>query len=288
RTSQSMVWQQYSTPLPIAFVAASLARIDETTSVFDATAGNGALLITTAAEHAIANEIDPQRVAELKKQGLASVNQFNALDEVQTWISDALVEVVLLNPPFGKGKTPNGKNITSQDKQIALHALQAMQPDGRAVLILASENERLTPEYRSDAYNELENRRFYKQLYDRYNVVEHLTLSGDLYRKQGCGYPIDLIVIEGQGQSQRALPAAQLPHIIKTYKELRSYLEQVAEHGFVEPEVLVGERTRQRVKDDATQRLMDVLRSPLQLMHLRFETAQALLSRIDGLEPAIT
>ena len=45
RSSTSVLQQAYSTPIPIAYLASSLARIDGTTTVYEPTAGNGALLI---------------------------------------------------------------------------------------------------------------------------------------------------------------------------------------------------------------------------------------------------
>ena len=42
RSSTSVLQQAYSTPIPIAYLASSLARIDGTTTVYEPTAGNGA------------------------------------------------------------------------------------------------------------------------------------------------------------------------------------------------------------------------------------------------------
>ena len=52
---------------------------------------------------------------------------------------------------------------------------------------------------RSERYNTRESRAFYYILYQNYRVTQHFSIWGDLYRKQGAGFPIDLIVIEGRG-----------------------------------------------------------------------------------------
>ena len=45
RSSTSVLQQAYSTPIPIAYLASALAGIDGKTTVYEPTAGNGALLI---------------------------------------------------------------------------------------------------------------------------------------------------------------------------------------------------------------------------------------------------
>ena len=62
---------------------------------------------------------------------------------------------------------------TSQiDQVISLNALQAMKPDGRAVLILGGKLGRDTDQ-RSERYNSRESRAFYHLLYQHYRVTQH-------------------------------------------------------------------------------------------------------------------
>ena len=84
-----------------------------------------------------------------------------------------------------------------------------MPANGRAVLILGgvrAEGE----DARREGYRQKAKREFYYNLYKDYNVVDHFSVAGDMYSKQGASYPVDVIVIDGKGQSQRALPAAEL------------------------------------------------------------------------------
>ena len=67
---------------------------------------------------------------------------------------------------------------------------------------------------------------FYKNLYDKYNVVDHFTVSGDLYKKQGAAYPVDVIVIAGKEASARKLPAADLPKVYSSYEQLKEKLNE--------------------------------------------------------------
>ena len=63
RSSTSILRQQYSTPLPIAYLTAELVGIDSSTTVYEPTAGNGALLLTADPAKVTANEIDAERAA---------------------------------------------------------------------------------------------------------------------------------------------------------------------------------------------------------------------------------
>ncbi len=135
-SSTSVLQQAYSTPLPIASLAATLIGITTESTVYEPTAGNGALLLHTSPAHVTAHELNPERAAELRNQGY-TVSQHNAIDYLPLQLHD----VVITNPPFGSisenGSTQRfqtGKYITTQiDHAIALQALQAMKPDGKAV-----------------------------------------------------------------------------------------------------------------------------------------------------------
>ncbi len=226
RTSTSVLQQAYSTPLPIAFLASALAGIRSKTTVYEPTAGNGALLFAVDPENATVNELNPNRARDLQHQGYRVTNK-----DATLYLPEQLHDVVILNPPFnsilegGKPKRfQTGAYVTTQiDHAIALHALKAMKPDGKAVLILGG---KLTKDEdrRSNRYHSRESRAFYYTLYNTYNVTQHLSISGHLYRKQGANFPIDLIVINGQGKSERGLPAADVPKIYDSFNSLKEVL----------------------------------------------------------------
>ncbi len=217
KTSTSVSQQAYSTPSPIAFLAATLADIQPQHWVYEPTAGNGALLMTANPDRVIANELNPDRFSELERRGFSTLTQEDAL----SYRPEQLVDRVITNPPFGslpdraggKQKFQTFETFTTQiDQVIAFNALAALKPNGKAVLILGSKLGQ-DEASRSNRYHSRESRGFYKQLYDRYNVIDHFTISGELYRKQGAGFPIDLVVIDGRGRSRRSLPAADVPRI---------------------------------------------------------------------------
>ena len=224
RSSTSIRQQAYSTALPIAYLASALAGINYQTTVFEPTAGNGSLLIAANPANVTANELNAGRASQLRTQGFR-VTELDAT----TYIPERQHDVVIANPPFGRirGKRfdlPGTLRGTSQiDQAISFQSLKAMKANGRAVLILGGKPEKEAAQ-RADAYNTLETRRFFYLLYREYDVEDHFTIAGELYRKQGASWPIDLIVIGGKGKSQRPLPAVVPPRIYNSFDELRNKL----------------------------------------------------------------
>ncbi len=235
KTSTSKIAQAYSTPAPLAFVASQLAQIAETRDVdgkpiLESTAGNGMLLIEADPKSVQANEMDPVRAQTLRDQGF-EVSQ----EDATKWEPKEESGHVIINPPFGTIRTEEktnqefpfvGDETTTQiDHSIAIRALENMTEDGRAVLILGG-IKATDPDARRKAYNTGDKARFYKHLYQNYKVIDHFTVDGDLYKKQGAGWPIDVIVIDGKGQAPTDLPSQIPPRIISTWVDLGTELEK--------------------------------------------------------------
>jgi C-terminal domain on Strawberry notch homologue/P-loop containing NTP hydrolase pore-1 len=229
RTSTSILQQAYSTPVPIAFLAATLAQIDGETTVYEPTAGNGALLLLANPQLAIVNELNSDRATALRAQGFTVTER-----DASNFLPDTeAVNRIITNPPFSSLKDAQGQTrmfqrgrlTTSQlDHAIALSALDLMKADGRAVLILGGKmgNE----ESRTERYNTQLTRGFYRWLYKDagYKVTDHFSLDGSLYRKQGTTFPVDVIVIEGRGETALKLPGVQPPRIYENYEDLKEVL----------------------------------------------------------------
>lgn len=231
RTSESVMNQAYSTPIPLAYVASRLAGIGERVTVYEPTAGNGALLIEADPKFTFANELNRVRRDNLKRQGFETVSGENAMDVD----FDRDMSVIIANPPFGVTKDADGEPITFDmgfiqkgyktreiDHAISLKALQGMEKDGRAVLIIGSVNPQASD--RSAAYNGKAKREFFKTLYDNYNVADHFTVDGKLYDRQGASWPVDVIVIDGVGKSALPLPAVQPPRILTSWDQVKGEL----------------------------------------------------------------
>lgn len=232
RTSTSVTNQAYSTPAPLAYLASRLAGVANASHVLEPTAGNGMLLIEADPNTVEANEIDPKRAQALRDQNFATVKSVDATEPSLARAKSA--DSVIMNPPFGavredgqsKSWTVDGLQTSAIDHAIALNALHAMTDDGKAVIIMGGVNAESIEERRK-GYRGQAKRLFFAKLYKTYNVTDHFTVSGDLYKKQGAGWPVDVVVISGRGQSERPLPAAEPPVILKTWDDLKGKLPDV-------------------------------------------------------------
>lgn len=260
RSSTSMRDQAYSTPVPLAYVASQLAGVTPDTKMIESTAGNGMLAIGASTKNATVNELNPKRAAMLKAMGF-NVTTENAA--TATLAPARSMDAVVINPPFGATKDANGNTIVYEvkpdygtrevDHAIVFKTLEAMKDDGKAVLIVGGVMSE-TEDARREDYRGKNKRTFYFNLYRDYNVVDHFTMDGALYAKQGASYPVDVIVINGRGQSERNLPAADLPHIIKSYEELKEKLNaesSLGTRGDVGADVADGRSGGERNADDA-------------------------------------
>lgn len=224
RSSTSVREQAYSTPAPLAYVASKLAGINKDSTVYEPTAGNGMLLIDSNPNNVRVNELNASRAEMLKRLfPKADITNENALDSEPPSGFDTLIA----NPPFGaigKEVSISGLDTREIDHAIAYRSLRDLPSAGRAVLIVGGvmgEGEK-----RREGYRGAQKRNFYFNLYKNYNVTDHFTVAGDLYKKQGAAYPVDVIVINGKGESSRKLPAADLPQVISSYEQLKGKLDE--------------------------------------------------------------
>jgi len=236
KTSESKIQQAYSTPIPFAYVASRLAGVNSETRVLEPTAGHGALLIEANPELAYANELNDGRRERLEAVGSAEAIFGN--DATKKMTSNKAFDVLIANPPFGVIKKsdgtsetwtmPHGGETTNIDYQIIMQQLEALKDDGRAVFLYGGLNKQMdgNGEAREEAYGKGQRKQFLDTLYANYNVIDYFTVSGDLYRKQGAGWPIDVIVVAGRGKAKTELPYAKNPRILNSWDDLRNELNK--------------------------------------------------------------
>lgn len=189
RTSTSVRNQAYSTPLPLAYLSGHMIDLQHAGSVYEPTAGNGALVIGVDKSKVTVNEIDPARVKALRDAGFTDVTERDAAKFKPQGEYDAVVT----NPPFGGIETTNyeGFKINRLEHIIALKALEALNADGRGTMILGANREAGSIGAGADS-------RFFNYLYGHYNVVGNFEVSGDLYGKQGAKWPVRVVVVDGR------------------------------------------------------------------------------------------
>ncbi len=174
-----------------------------------------------------ANELQPTRVAQLRVAlgSDATITEADAMTQ-----EFAPFDALIANPPFGmvtdyatkqSGEWPLGVTTTKEvDHAIAWRMLGKMPDDGRAVLILGGIKKQLVGDEQQKAYQERAKTSFFKQLYDTYNVVDHFTVAGQLYNRQGASWPVDVIVIDGRSASSRDYPMKTPPLVLSTWAEV--------------------------------------------------------------------
>lgn len=207
RSSNRIKMQQYSTPLPMAWIANRFAMANKADGkVLEPTAGNGMLVFTVPVEQVRANELDETRLDNLREQGFAEVTQ---QDATEPFAGGMQYDAVIANPPFGKREAVeyDGKMIPGLDPQITLNALASMKDDGRAAIIIGG-----NMEYAINGAIKSMNP-FFTYLYDHYNVKGVIDMGGGLYAKQGTTFPTRMILIDGRRTNEERAQTAVYPPV---------------------------------------------------------------------------
>jgi len=189
RTSTSIDDQAYSTPAPLAYALRHASLTGTKTSVYDATGGNGMLFIGADLGNSIANELNPERVASLSQLGIGTVTQNDATN----FVPARKVKSVHVNPPFGSIANVNydGFGIRKLEHLITLKALEAMENDGTAEIVLGA-NMNEGPIAKGGQWV------FENYLYSHYHVADNFEVDGELYGKQGAKWPVRVIIVAGR------------------------------------------------------------------------------------------
>lgn len=220
RTSTSVENQAYSTPAPLAFIASKMAGIDENSTVYEPTAGNGMLLIAANPKNTTANELEDTRFQNLQSFGVGKVAQGDALKAIESGVvAEKSQDVIITNPPFGslkdaQGNTTkipvNGFKIGKIDHLIALDALRAMKDNGSAAIIIGAD--------KVQGGVSTDDRIFFNYLYSNYNVVSHFEVDGGLYARQGASWPVRVIIVKGRQQSEQRSPKEGVIQRVDTWE----------------------------------------------------------------------
>lgn len=226
RDSERVMKQQYSTPAPYAFLADMYVKgkgkvID---SALEPSAGNGMLTIGLPMDKVHVNDIDAQRLANLRRQGFKNVTSQDGTQSFKV----KPVDIVITNPPFGSA-TPrdyDGYKISSLEGQMAINALDSMKGDGRAAIIIGGNTE-----YAKNGSLKPKDKAFLGYLYSHYNVEDVINVDGGLYAKQGTSYPTRIILINGRRNydpEHKVFPPVEKEaraETVKDYDELYKRIE---------------------------------------------------------------
>jgi hypothetical protein len=220
RTSQSILFQQYSTPAPVSYLAGLFCNAAQANSIFEPSAGNGLLCHTAPYARTVVNENDPVRNAHLKAQDFQKVTAKDATEPFTDY--HRKFDVVLTNPPFGKllrTEVINGYYINQLEHLMAIRALECMKDDGRAAIIIGG-----FASYDEKKRLKGANRVFLNYLYANFDVRDIINIYGrELYSRQGTAFNVRLILIDGRkSKSGGAAPvfSAERENIVKDFHTL--------------------------------------------------------------------
>lgn len=188
RSLESQAMQQFSTPLPLAFVAAQAASIHAGDTVLEPSAGTGMLAIHAelAGARVVLNELAGPRadLLELLFTG-TSVARHDAASIDDRLDPDVWPDVILMNPPFSAVA-----NVERTMRDAALRhigsALSRLKEGGRLVAIVGANCSPEAPAWR-DAFVRLQMNG---------TLLFSASVTGKVYAKHGTSTSTRLLVID--------------------------------------------------------------------------------------------
>ncbi|BAY91364.1 MULTISPECIES: SAM-dependent methyltransferase [unclassified Tolypothrix] len=217
RSQEQLKLQQFSTPLPLAYLVAKAGQINSNDLVLEPSAGTGILAQFAKLQGAslMLNELAQDRTKILRRLfpgvPLFSVNaeQINDYLAIKTQPS-----VMLINPPFSSSPKISDRNPDATARHLN-SALQRLCNGGRLVTITANWFSSANPTWRET----------FTRLQEKATVVLSIGVNGKVYSKHGTQIDTRLTVID-------KVPAANpteiscLPQTVEL-AELLKLIEQI-------------------------------------------------------------
>lgn len=189
---------QYSTPIPMAFIAQQfvLSAIPQNTKchVLEPTVGNGGLISILSRLDGFSIkgvELDSARVNKSINVEL-TINDTTIIDYIELNAGQKF-NAVIANPPFGQLPSKihyNGKiAIQRLDYFIALKALDAREDQGCAVFILGADGHVSNGAIRGSS------KYFYNFIHNNYHVHGLVELGSQLYERSGANTNVRMLIV---------------------------------------------------------------------------------------------
>jgi predicted RNA methylase len=188
RSEESQQLQQFSTPIPLAYIAARAAGIMADDMVLEPSAGTGLMAIFAELVHArlSLNEYAPVRHGLLEQLFSGSALSQHDAAHIDDYLDRTVrPTVVLMNPPFSAGVHVEGRMADAAWRHLA-SAFARLAPGGRLVAITGSS---LSPD-------NLKWRDAYVRLQARGSVLFSAAIDGSVYARHGTTMETRLTVID--------------------------------------------------------------------------------------------
>jgi hypothetical protein len=193
RTNEQALFQQFSSPAPLAFVATYLAlppNSGRSKILLEPSAGTAALACIARAFGAQVhtNDLSPTRRAFLNLLNFP-VHNVDAENINDLLPQELRPDIVLMNPPFSSTAGRLSRNDNQHGAQHIESALYRLNTGGRLVAItgcgMAMDRQRMTE--------------FWKRIATRYSIKINLSLPAPTFTKSGTAWETQLIVIDKTG-----------------------------------------------------------------------------------------
>ncbi|MBY3516487.1 methylase [Rhizobium laguerreae] len=188
RSEESQALQQFSTPIPLAYVASRAAGIIAADVVLEPSAGTGMMEIFAelAGARSALNEYALVRHSLLGRLfANVSVSQHDAA-HIDDYLNRSIrPTVVLMNPPFSAGAHVEGRVADAAWRHLA-SAFERLAPGGRLVAITGASLSPDSPAWR-DAFVRLQ---------EKGTVLFTAGVDGSIYARHGTTMETRLIVID--------------------------------------------------------------------------------------------
>lgn len=187
RSEDQVAFQQFSTPIDLAFVASMALAARSSDIVLEPSAGTGMLAIFAemAGARVYLNELDPKR-AEILSGAFRDtpVTRHNA-EQINDRLDQAIrPNLVLMNPPFSVSPNVTGKSLGADFRHIA-SALARLSDGGRLVAITGAS---LSPEVHGDKFAALQRRGG--------RLAFSMPIDGKIYARHGTSTDTRLTIID--------------------------------------------------------------------------------------------
>jgi hypothetical protein len=185
RSATQVTFQQFSTPAPVAYLAAYLMNLSGSDTVLEPSCGTGSLAVWAKASGALVatNEIDARR------RSLSELLGFAPTGHDAEFIDDFLPEsfapnAVLINPPFSSTGGRVERNRNKFGFRHVESALRRLATGGRFVVILGE----------SGSPRSVSGKRFWDWISPAIRVTRSISLPGREYYRNGTTVGVTLIV----------------------------------------------------------------------------------------------
>lgn len=195
RSEESQRLQQFSTPLPLAFIAAHAAGICADDTVLEPSAGTGmmACYARIAGADLLLNELADDRAQLLGDIFGTTVTRHDAATIHDRLNAALLPSIVLMNPPFSAAPNVEGR-FRAATMQHVRSALARLAPGGRLVMISGS----------NFAPGSSQSGDFFRSIEDRAAIRFSSAISGQVYASHGTSFETRLTVIDKETGSLTA------------------------------------------------------------------------------------